>query len=66
LKEDVKDFSDSSAPGRFNHKERKELKERTMNFEIRKFAWSKPSKIKPSGTALNLLSALFAFFAVNT
>jgi hypothetical protein len=37
----------------------------SYKFEIRKFAWSDHSKMQLSGTVLNLLSALFAFFAVN-
>ena len=37
----------------------------SYKFEIRKFAWSDHSKSQQGGTALNLLFAFFAFFAVN-
>src|SRR5438093_3230636 len=37
----------------------------SYKFEIRKFAWSEHSKIRRAGTARNVLSALFVFFAVN-
>jgi GxxExxY protein len=34
----------------------------SYKFEIRKFAWSEPSKMLHSGPALGLVSAIFAFF----
>jgi hypothetical protein len=37
----------------------------SYKFEVRKFVWSAHSKIQQRGAAFTLISAFFAFFAVN-